>query len=340
MRRLGRLDQRTQCLSRLHNQPDALWQYDLVTRQQRRLQARLAIDQQRLATGQHLQIDRSRLRLDTHEQGRQRFVFQHDIGLGTAAHHPVAVQCKRTPVQMTAVTTQQCRCAGVRRGIGMAAKDMDILAIDIDLVATAHNGHASHRATIDMHLCTIMADLQPQTAAIQAEPRQQQHAHRADPGQNLPGGMPHHRTQAIAQGHVGSRTVGEMKTEHGCRQRIRCMQSITGVLLAISQFAAKITATNSDWLIPSMIDISHPHRLDATAARAVVQTIADKLAERFEMGNCWEGEALVFSRAGVEGRISLLPGQVRVTAQLGFPYSMMQSMVEEEIQRVLAQRLG
>ncbi len=98
--------------------------------------------------------------------------------------------------------------------------------------------------------------------------------------------------------------------------------------------------TNSDWLIPFMIDISHPHRLDATAARAVVQTIADKLAERFEMGNCWEGEALVFSRAGVEGRISLLPGQVRVTAQLGFPYSMMQSMVEEEIQRVLAQRLG
>lgn len=89
-----------------------------------------------------------------------------------------------------------------------------------------------------------------------------------------------------------------------------------------------------------MIDISHPHSLDAAAARAVVQTIADKLAARFELGNSWEGEALVFARSGVEGRISLLPGQVRVTAQLGFPYSMMQSMVEEEIQRVLSERLG
>lgn len=89
-----------------------------------------------------------------------------------------------------------------------------------------------------------------------------------------------------------------------------------------------------------MIDISHPHGLDAGAARNVVQAIAEKLSERFQVSNHWDGDALVFARSGVDGRISLLPGQVRVTAQLGFPYSMMQSMVEEEIQRVLGERLG
>ena len=89
-----------------------------------------------------------------------------------------------------------------------------------------------------------------------------------------------------------------------------------------------------------MIDISHPHSLDADTARNVVQTIAQKLAERFDVSHHWDSDALVFARSGVEGRINLLPGQVRVTAQLGFPYSMMQSMVEQEIQRVLAERLG
>lgn len=89
-----------------------------------------------------------------------------------------------------------------------------------------------------------------------------------------------------------------------------------------------------------MIDITHAHNLDAAAVRSAVNTIAEKLTERFEVACHWEGDALLFARSGVEGRISLLDGQVRVTAELGFPYSMMQSMVEQEIQRVLGQRLA
>lgn len=89
-----------------------------------------------------------------------------------------------------------------------------------------------------------------------------------------------------------------------------------------------------------MIDITRSHSLPAADVRGVVQAMADKLAERFEVVNRWEGDALRFSRSGVQGSIELLPGHVRVTAQLGFPYSMMQSMVEDEIQRVLGERLG
>ena len=58
-----------------------------------------------------------------------------------------------------------------------------------------------------------------------------------------------------------------------------------------------------------MIDISHPHQLAPDAAHAVVQTIAEKLHERFEVSTQWQGETLVFSRPGVDGRIILAPGQ-------------------------------
>lgn len=88
-----------------------------------------------------------------------------------------------------------------------------------------------------------------------------------------------------------------------------------------------------------MIDVLRDHSLADDQVRSVVQAMADKLAERFEVVNHWDGDALRFARSGVEGRITLLPGQVRVTAELGFPYSMMQPMVQAEIERVLEQRL-
>jgi putative polyhydroxyalkanoate system protein len=42
----------------------------------------------------------------------------------------------------------------------------------------------------------------------------------------------------------------------------------------------------------------------------------------------------------VDGAIELQPGQVHVTAKLGFLLSAMKGMVEGEIQRVLKEKLG
>lgn len=89
-----------------------------------------------------------------------------------------------------------------------------------------------------------------------------------------------------------------------------------------------------------MIDIQHSHQLPEATIRQLVQSLADKLADRLEVDSHWAGDRLAFQRSGVEGVIELLPGRVRVTATLGFPYSMMQSMVEEEIRRMLAEKLG
>lgn len=110
-----------------------------------------------------------------------------------------------------------------------------------------------------------------------------------------------------------------------------------GQCLAAALLQAKMTYYPMD---TTMIDVSRDHSLDDDQVRSVVQAMADKLAERFEVVNHWDGDALRFARSGVEGRITLLPGQVRVTAELGFPYSMMQPMVQAEIERVLEQRLG
>lgn len=88
------------------------------------------------------------------------------------------------------------------------------------------------------------------------------------------------------------------------------------------------------------IDIQHPHPLGPTQAREAAQQVADKLVGRFGVDCRWEGDVLHFSRAGVDGRIALLPGVVHVQAELGFLLSAMQGPIESEIGRVLGKYFG
>lgn len=90
----------------------------------------------------------------------------------------------------------------------------------------------------------------------------------------------------------------------------------------------------------STIDIRHAHSLSDDSARNAIAEVAKKLEERFDVTAHWEGQTLRFARSGVDGAIELLPGAVRVKAELGFLLSAMKGMVESEIQRVLAEKLG
>ncbi|HZH42648.1 MAG TPA: polyhydroxyalkanoic acid system family protein [Lysobacter sp.] len=90
----------------------------------------------------------------------------------------------------------------------------------------------------------------------------------------------------------------------------------------------------------SRIDIRHAHTLPPTHARQAVQDIADKLAQRFAFESRWDGDVLLFRRAGVDGAIELLPQQLRVTAELGFLMGAFKDRIEEEIRRVLGERFG
>ncbi|WP_422506228.1 polyhydroxyalkanoic acid system family protein [Stenotrophomonas sp. GZD-301] len=90
----------------------------------------------------------------------------------------------------------------------------------------------------------------------------------------------------------------------------------------------------------SSIDIRHAHSLPVDGARQAIEDVAAKLSERFGLQSNWLGDVLNFSGSGVDGAIALLPGQVHVTAKLGFLLSAMKGMVESEIQRVLKEKLG
>lgn len=85
----------------------------------------------------------------------------------------------------------------------------------------------------------------------------------------------------------------------------------------------------------SHIDIRHAHTLTKPKARKVVEEVAKKLAERFQMQCGWEGDVLNFSRSGVDGHIALGPKDVHVFAKLGFLAAIFKDSIEGEIRRVL-----
>jgi len=88
------------------------------------------------------------------------------------------------------------------------------------------------------------------------------------------------------------------------------------------------------------IDIRHAHSMPPAKARKAVDDVARKLAERFDIEYDWDGDALNFTRSGVDGRIALTPNQLHVTAQLGFLLSALKGPIEAAIRRELAERFG
>lgn len=90
----------------------------------------------------------------------------------------------------------------------------------------------------------------------------------------------------------------------------------------------------------SRIDIHHPHARDDAEARRIVEDIADQLRQHYGVDGHWRNDAMTLSGPGLDGLIQLAPGQVQVTAELGFLLSALRGPVEDEIRRVLGERLG
>ncbi len=86
------------------------------------------------------------------------------------------------------------------------------------------------------------------------------------------------------------------------------------------------------------IDIHHAHSKTPAQARKAIESVARKLAERFDVKYEWDGDTLNFVRSGVDGKIKLSPNQLHVTAQLGFMLSILKDPIESEIKRVLSEK--
>jgi putative polyhydroxyalkanoate system protein len=83
------------------------------------------------------------------------------------------------------------------------------------------------------------------------------------------------------------------------------------------------------------IEIEREHRKSLNEARAAVDRVAGKLAEKFAVECEWEGDTLNFRRSGVDGHIMLEPGKVHVTARLGFLLSALRGSIESEVHRYI-----
>ncbi|GLQ98742.1 polyhydroxyalkanoic acid system family protein [Dyella mobilis] len=83
------------------------------------------------------------------------------------------------------------------------------------------------------------------------------------------------------------------------------------------------------------IEIRRPHRLSQSEAHAVIDKVAARMREKFEVKTQWQNDALAFERPGISGRITIGSDEIYVSAQLGMLFSPLKNMIEQEIRRKL-----
>ena len=83
------------------------------------------------------------------------------------------------------------------------------------------------------------------------------------------------------------------------------------------------------------IDIHRPHRLSESEAHALIDKVAARMREKFEVKTQWENGALAFERPGISGKIAIGGDEIHVSAQLGMLFSPLKGMIEQEIRRKL-----
>lgn len=84
------------------------------------------------------------------------------------------------------------------------------------------------------------------------------------------------------------------------------------------------------------IDIRRPHRLSQSEAHALIDKVAARMREKFEVKTQWQNDtALAFERPGISGKIAIGSDEIHVSAQLGMLFSPLKGMIEQEIRRKL-----
>ena len=88
------------------------------------------------------------------------------------------------------------------------------------------------------------------------------------------------------------------------------------------------------------IDIQRKHQLPLKDAKAKVEQIAERIAERFDVEYGWHGNTLQFNRSGVDGQIAVSSKDLRVSVRLGFLLLALKSAIEREINGTIDQHFG
>ncbi len=88
------------------------------------------------------------------------------------------------------------------------------------------------------------------------------------------------------------------------------------------------------------IDIHAQHTLSHAQALDAANELSRDLAEKFDIDYGWEEEVIHFERPGVDGRILITQGEIRVQANLGFMLMLLKGPIEQEIVRYLEEHFG
>ena len=86
------------------------------------------------------------------------------------------------------------------------------------------------------------------------------------------------------------------------------------------------------------IDIRRSHAVPLKEAKAKVERIAERIAERFDVYYGWKGNTLLFNLSGVEGQIAVSAKEVHVMVRLGFLLFALKGSIEREIDRVIEEQ--
>ena len=90
----------------------------------------------------------------------------------------------------------------------------------------------------------------------------------------------------------------------------------------------------------STIEINAFHQLKKKAAQQAADSLADDLAQKFEIEYGWDGDAIHFERPGVSGSITVGKSEIRIEAKLGFLLMMLKGRIENEIRQYLQEHFG
>lgn len=85
----------------------------------------------------------------------------------------------------------------------------------------------------------------------------------------------------------------------------------------------------------SHIVVQRDHDLTLDQSRHAAETLAEELAERYDISRHWQDDSLHFERSGVSGQIDLEPGRLRISVRLGFLLVPLKQRLEQEIHRQL-----
>ena len=225
-----------------------------------------------------------------------------------------------------------------RRRLRRRRQHPQLHAVHIQRITGTQHCHALHRSAIDMHAARAGGHLQPQAAPVQAD-LGQQHAGQAVADAQHAAGLAQHAVHPGKQRMIGLLAIAEMEA-----QVVHWSQSLANPCLPQAGPATRLPLR---WPPPpakappmSRIDIQHRHARSDADARRIVEGIVQQLHQRYGVDGHWDqDDAASLSGPGLQGSIRLAPGQVQVTAELGFLLSVMSGQVESEIRRVLAERL-